>query len=188
MTGRKKRSITTRKGDRGRTSLFDETRVDKADLRPEAYGTLDEASAFIGLARAAGPRAGVEKVLVRIQELIYLANSELACPPASRAKPARRLEAEHLQWVEDRARESEKALDLPPRFVLYGETLVSAFLDVARAVMRRAERRLQALDDREGTLANPHLMPLVNRLSDLLYLLARGEDAAAGKAPRHPEP
>ncbi|MHC4944083.1 MAG: cob(I)yrinic acid a,c-diamide adenosyltransferase [Planctomycetota bacterium] len=180
------KSITTKKGDKGKTSLFDGSRVSKSSLRPETYGTLDEACAFIGLARA---KSGIEElgeVLFKLQSLIYLVNAELACPPESKGSLHKRFEADHLEWTEEKAKEIEKRLNLPPKFVVYGETETGAILDVARAVVRRTERLLILLDEAE-TLENPHVKPFVNRLSDLLYLLARWEDHAAGKSPRHPE-
>jgi cob(I)alamin adenosyltransferase len=180
------KSISTKKGDKGKTSLFDGTRVSKASLRPETYGTLDEACAFIGLARSKTGVSEIEKILFKIQSLIYLVNAELACPPEYKDNLKKRFEADHLKWTEEKASEIEKRLNLPPKFVVYGETETGAILDVARAVTRRTERILTLLDEAEP-LDNPQVKPFINRLSDFLYLLARWEDAEAGKPPRHPE-
>jgi cob(I)alamin adenosyltransferase len=181
-----KKSISTKKGDQGKTSLFDGTRVSKASLRPETYGTLDEASALIGLARARTGDPEIFKILLEIQTQIYLVNAELACPPEAKDRLNHRLEKKHLDALEAQASTIEKELNLPPRFVLYGETEAGAVLDVARAVVRRAERALSALDEAEP-LDNPHVKPFVNRLSDALYLLSRWEEKKAGRAWRHPE-
>ena len=182
----KKKSISTKKGDRGETSLFDGTRVSKASLRPEVYGTLDEASAFLGLARAKSGDPEIQAILVELQTQIYLVNAELACPPEAKDRLNHRFEKEHFDALEARAREIEKTLDLPPRFVLYGETEAGAALDVARAVVRRAERALTLLHEAEPE-DNPLVKPFVNRLSDMLYLLARREEKKAGRPWRHPE-
>lgn len=181
-----KKSISTKKGDKGKTSLFDGTRVSKASLRPETYGTLDEASALIGLARSRTGDSEIFKILLEIQTQIYLVNAELACPPEAKDRLNHRLEKKHLEALEEKASAIEKELDLPPKFVLYGETEAGAVLDVARAVVRRAERSLNALDEAEP-LDNPQVKPYVNRLSDALYLLSRWEEKKAGRAWRHPE-
>jgi cob(I)alamin adenosyltransferase len=183
---KKKMSISTKTGDKGSTSLFDGTRVSKASLRPETYGTLDEASAFIGLARAKTGNTRIRESLLKIQNAIYLVNAELACPEESKSGLSHRFEEAHHEWVERTASEIERELDLPPKFVLYGETEVGAVLDIARAVVRRAERLLSALDKR-SSIGNPHVKPFVNRLSDFLYLLARLDEKEAGVPPRHPD-
>ena len=121
-----------------------------------------------------------------MQSLIYLVNSELACPPEARDRLKRRFEPKDLAWIEERATGFEKRLDLPPRFVLYGETEAGAVLDIARAVVRRMERALTRLEAAEA-LGNPSITPFINRLSDLLYLLARWDERQSGVTPRHPE-
>lgn len=183
---RKRKSISTKRGDEGDTSLFDGSRVSKGSLRPEAYGTLDEMAAFLGLARAKSEIPLIHDSLLKVQNLVYLVNSELACPVESKEKLHKRFEKRHLEWLEKTAGEIEKNLDLPPRFVLYGETEVGALLDVARAVARRAERTLTRVTDNEP-LENPFIKPFINRLSDFLYLLARMDEKEAGLPFRHPE-
>jgi cob(I)alamin adenosyltransferase len=181
-----KKSISTRKGDGGETSLFDGTRISKTAARPDVYGTLDEASSFMGLARAKTPLDRVREILLKLQNIIYLMNAELACPPEAKERLSRRLEEKHLTWVDRESAALEKELNLPMKFVLYGETEAGAVLDIARAVMRRAERLLVGLHAQEP-LDNPHIRPLVNRLSDTLYLLARLEEKEAGLPFRHPD-
>jgi cob(I)alamin adenosyltransferase len=186
MNKKKRKSITTKGGDKGNTSLFDGTRISKAALRPEVYGTLDEVSAFIGLARSKTDNPAHREALIKIQNLIYLVNAELACPEESKADLNKRFEGPHQKWVEEKAAELEQDLELPPKFILYGETEQSAWLDVARAVVRRGERAFTALAKAES-VDNPHIQSFLNRLSDLLYLLARSAEREAGVAFRHPE-
>jgi cob(I)alamin adenosyltransferase len=177
-------SITTRRGDKGTTALIDSSRVSKADLRPEAYGTLDEASSFLGLAKAMAGTARLRSDLARIQDQLSILNSELASPPGREKKLKRRLGRAHLLFLEKVERRIEAGLDLPRKFVLYGGTEASAVLDVARAVVRRAERAVVRLDARDP-LPNPHILTYLNRLSDLLFLFARKVESDSGVIPPH---
>ena len=188
MTTENKRikSISTRKGDKGKTSLLDGTRVGKDSLRPAVYGTLDEANAFMGLARAQSGDANISDSLLKLQNLIYKVNAQLACPPESKHLLKKNFTAQDLDWVNQISAALEDELKLPPKFVIYGETETSATLDVARAVIRRAERALVTLDS-EKEIDNPHIKPFINRLSDLLYLLARKQEQLSGKPLRHPD-
>lgn len=178
-------SITTKKGDDGTTGLLDNSRVKKSNLRPETYGTLDEAAAFLGLARATTDLERTRAFLLTVQNHLYLINAELACPPEYLHLLRKRLSADHLQKLEALAQAVEAELELPRKFVLYGESQVSALLDVARAVVRRAERRLVELCDRE-TVNNASILAYLNRLSDALFLLARYEEFAHGIPFAHP--
>ena len=171
----KKRSITTKKGDTGFTGLLDHSRIPKYDLRPEVYGTLDEACAFIGLARAETGWSDVKSLLLDIQKDIYLINAELSCPTPSLALLKNRVGKEHLSALEEKTSRIEERLELPRKFVIYGQSKLSALLDIARSVVRRAERRLVELNAREP-LENAFLLAYVNRLSDTLYILARDEE------------
>ncbi len=180
------RSITTRKGDDGGTELRNGRRVRKQDLRPEAYGTLDEAHAFIGLARSRCRTLQIKELLLRIQNHLYLINSELASAPDQTGRLPHRLGPEALADLERPLPAIEAELQLPPQFVLYGEMESSALLDVARAIIRRGERRVTALHAAEP-LANPHLLAYLNRLSDALFLLARYEEKLNGVGLVHPE-
>lgn len=171
----KKTSITTKKGDAGQTSLLGRKRVTKHDPRPEAYGTVDEAAAFLGLARAKSDLSEVKNILKVVQNHLYLINSELACPPEQKHLLKRTLNSHDLEELEKFAAEIESKVELPAKFVLYGETETSAYLDVARTIVRRAERRITELASQEG-LANRTIVPYINRLSDMLFLLARYEE------------
>ncbi len=175
----------TRKGDDGTTGLLDNSRVSKHDLRPETYGTLDEAAAFIGLARAKSSLQPTQELLLAIQGHIYLMNAELACPVEHLHLLTKKLTEAHLRQLEEPARTMEDELNLPNKFVLYGQSETSAYLDIARAVVRRAERRLTELN-RAEKIANLTILPYINRLSDLLFLLARYEEFKNGIKSAHP--
>jgi len=180
------RSISTKKGDKGKTSLLDGSRTSKGSMRPEAYGTLDEAQSFIGLARSKTRLPAVQEALLEVQSSIYVINSELACPPESRHLLKRTIGPKDVDALTNRAREIEASLKLPPKFIIYGELETSALLDVARAVVRRAERAVSRLEGADE-IENANIRAFINRLSDFLFLLARLEEREAGVVPRHPE-
>jgi cob(I)alamin adenosyltransferase len=171
--------IYTRKGDDGSTGLWYGGRVPKASARPEAYGSVDEAASALGLARAAAERGSeLYADILRVQNELFVAGAELATAPEA----AGRLEegvskvapgmVERLESDIDRYMDR---VDLPPKFVIPGGTELSARLDVARAAVRRAERRVAALKD-EGDLADDTVLTYLNRLSDALFAMARFAD------------
>lgn len=167
-------SIVTKTGDQGDTGLWSEERVGKDDLRVEAYGTIDEFSSSLGVARHLCLQDEVLFAIEDVQRLCFRIAGELA----SKAKPFDR----PVQGV-DEEKISSKIQALEERilltgFVLPGMTQGSAALDVARTVLRRAERRIVALSRKEPVSAD--LMRLVNRLSDYIFMLARAEEKAAG--------
>jgi cob(I)alamin adenosyltransferase len=173
--------IYTKKGDDGTTSLWYGGRVDKSDLRTEAYGALDEAASQLGVARSLCEESDGELAgdILRLQDDLFIAGAELATAPqaaerledgVSRVTPAMVTELEQLI---DRYMDR---VELPPKFVIPGGTTLSAQLDVARAVIRRAERRTVALG-REGGLASAELLRFLNRASDAAYAMARFADA-----------
>jgi len=170
--------IYTRTGDAGETSLFDGTRVSKADRRVDAYGDVDELNAWLGLARAAGLDADLDQPLVRIQQDLFALGAQLADPRDRIAERVRKAalgdrDVERLEQLIDRL-ESE----LPPlrRFILAGGVPAGAALHVARTVCRRAERRMVSLTPAPDAV----LIKYVNRLSDLLFVLARAVNHRAG--------
>ncbi len=173
--------IYTRTGDDGETGLFDGTRVPKSDARVDAYGEVDELNAVVGLARAAGVDADVDDMLAHLQRDLFALGARLADP---RERIATRVTKASLSsddvtrlegWI-DRAE-----AELPPlrRFILPGGCPAAATLHVARGVCRRAERRMVGLG-RDAT--DPVLVVYVNRLSDLLFVLARLVNKRAGTA------
>jgi cob(I)alamin adenosyltransferase len=171
--------IYTKTGDLGDTGLFDGTRVSKADPRVDAYGEVDELNAWLGMVRANGVDDEIGECLERLQRDLFAVGSTLADP---RHKIARRVEKalitdadiERLEGWIDRF---EKELTPLTRFILAGGSKAGAGLHVARTVCRRAERRMVALGDGE---VDPVVLIFVNRLSDLLFVMARLVNARAG--------
>jgi cob(I)alamin adenosyltransferase len=171
--------IYTRKGDDGTTGLWYGGRVPKSDIRPEAYGSVDEAASALGVCRAAA-RENQELYddILRMQNELFVAGAELATAPDA----AGRLEAgvskvtpqmvDHLETVIDRYMDR---VDLPPKFVIPGGTELSAHLDVARTAVRRAERRVSAMRE-SGQLPDDTVLRYLNRASDAVYAMARFAD------------
>ena len=170
--------IYTRTGDGGETSLFDGTRVSKADSRVDAYGEVDELNAWLGFARASRLDADLDEALVHIQRDLFALGAQLADPADKIAARVTKVslgevDVERLEQLIDRLE-----AELPPlrRFILAGGAPPGAALHVARTVCRRAERRIVALQPP----ADPVLVRYVNRLSDLLFVLARVVNHRAG--------
>jgi cob(I)alamin adenosyltransferase len=171
--------IYTRKGDDGTTGLWYGGRVPKFDGRPEAYGSVDEAAAALGAARAAAePGSEIHEDILRIQNELFVAGAELATAPEA----ADRLEDGISKVTPSLVERLESDIDrymgrveLPPKFVIPGGTELSARLDVARTAVRRAERRVAALDH-AGELADPTVLVYLNRLSDAVFAMARFAD------------
>ncbi len=173
--------IYTRKGDDGTTSLWYGGRVSKSDLRTEAYGTLDEAASALGVARSLCTADDTELAadILRLQDDLFIAGAELATAPEA----AERLVDGVSRVTPEMAAELEELIDrymdrveLPPKFVIPGGTQLSGQLDVARAVLRRAERRAVELASAEG-LDSEELLRFLNRASDAAYAMARFADA-----------
>jgi cob(I)alamin adenosyltransferase len=166
--------IYTRKGDDGTTGLWYGGRVPKFDGRPEAYGSCDEAAAALGAARAAAEPGELYDDILRMQNELFVAGAELATAPEA----AGRLEPGVSKVTEPMVERLESDIDrymdrveLPPKFVIPGGTELSARLDVARTAVRRAERRVSALELEDGTV-----LTYLNRLSDALFAMARFAD------------
>jgi cob(I)alamin adenosyltransferase len=172
--------IYTKKGDDGSTSLWYGGRVPKHHGRTEAYGTLDEACSQLGVARAlCGPEDGeLAADILRLQDDLFIAGAELATAPEA----AERLEDGVSRTTEAMVAALEQRIDrymaevqLPAKFVIPGGNRVSAQLDVARTVIRRAERHISALNE-AGELKGETVIHFVNRASDYAYALARWAD------------
>lgn len=172
--------IYTKKGDDGTTSLWYGGRVPKHHGRTEAYGALDEACSELGVARAlCGSEQGeLAADVLRLQDDLFVAGAELATAPEA----AERLEDGVSRTTEEMVGEIERLIDrymseveLPPKFVIPGGNQLSAQLDVARTVIRRAEREISALGE-AGELAGETVIHFVNRASDLAYAMARFAD------------
>lgn len=175
--------IYTKKGDDGTTGLLYGGRVAKDDLRTQVYGTLDETVAALGVARAAGLVDAVEQIVLRLQREMFVAGAELATSEENRGKLQAGISKVEASMTEQAERDIDSLLEthpLRPEFVLPGETLGAAALDLARSTVRRAERQAVALD-RQGALADPEVLRYLNRVSDLLFALARYEEAERGR-------
>jgi cob(I)alamin adenosyltransferase len=173
--------IYTKTGDAGETSLFDSSRVSKADARVDAYGEVDELNACLGGARASldGSTADLAAMLVDIQRDLFAVGSRLADPSSKVARRIRRalVDQGHVARLEEWIDRLELALPPLRRFILPGGTDAAARLHVARAVCRRAERRVVALGP--GAV-EPVVVVYLNRLSDLLFVMARAANQRGG--------
>ncbi len=171
--------IYTRKGDDGTTGLWYGGRVPKFHGRPEAYGSVDEAASALGLARAAAERdSELFEDILRVQNELFVAGAELATAPdaAERLEPGvSKVTTDMVDALEADIDRYMDRIDLPPKFTIPGGTELSARLDVARAAVRRAERRVAALKE-GGDLADETVLTYLNRLSDALFAMARVAD------------
>lgn len=165
-----KSSFFTRKGDDGFTGLLGEGRVAKYDPRPAAYGTLDEASSALGLARATSKTPEVTELVIALQRDLYHMMAEVAATP-EQAEKFRQIDQERVVWLEEKLADFESQIDIPDEFVLPGDTLAGAAFDLARTIVRRAERLIAKLVH-AGDLDNPQLLAYLNRLSSLCFVLA----------------
>jgi cob(I)alamin adenosyltransferase len=171
--------IYTRKGDDGGTTLWYGGRVPKYSGRPEAYGSVDEAASALGLARAACESdSELYPDILRVQNELFVAGAELATAPeaAGRLEPGvSKVTSQMIDRLESDIDRYMDRVDLPPKFVIPGGGELSARLDLARAAIRRAERRVSGLKD-EGELADDTVLVYLNRASDAVYAMARFAD------------
>ena len=184
-------AVATGKGDDGTTGLLYGGRIAKDDARAEAYGTIDEAVACLGVARAElgelaaagslpGQIAGLGDTLLKLQRDLFVAGSELATNPDAwdRLQDGQtRVDEPMLIELEELLRDAESRMEMPREFVVPGADRLSAALEVSRTVVRRAERRVIALDH-DRLVPGAWLMPYLNRLADLLWVLARQAEQA----------
>ena len=175
--------IYTKKGDDGTTSLWYGGRVHKSDARTEAYGALDEAASALGVARShCGPDdAELAADILRLQDDLFIAGAELATSPEAADRlvdGVSRVTAEMATELEEVIDRYMDRVELPPKFVIPGGTTLSGQLDLARAIVRRAERRTVALAE-GGGLASDELLRFLNRASDAVYAMARFADTAS---------
>jgi cob(I)alamin adenosyltransferase len=170
--------IYTKTGDTGETSLFDNTRVSKGDARVDAYGEVDELNAALGAARASGCDADLSGVIEEIQKELFAIGARLADP--SQRISARITKAEVLDTQIARLEATIDRLDeeLPPlrRFILPGGSPGGSLLHLARTICRRAERRVVSLPES----VDPVIVVYLNRLSDLLFVMARAANHRSG--------
>lgn len=167
-----------KKGDTGRTSLLFGHRVPKSGPRCEAYGTIDEAVSLLGLARSQASNPEVREAILKVQKELFTVGAEIATRPDECERLATRFGQVTMTMadeLENLITGIEAKIEMPKSFIIPGANPASAALDVARAVVRRAERRVVALTE-AGALKNEALLPYLNRLADLLFVLARYEE------------
>ena len=171
-------SITTKGGDHGLTSLAGGMRVSKTHPRVECYGTIDELISQMGFARSICTDAEVRERIKGLQRELYKVGSAIATPPESK-KPAPEITSAMVDALEAEVHRIESPPGVLADWSLPGELPDAAALDVARTVCRRAERLAAGLTD-QGQLSNPSILSYLNRLSDLLWLLARALESRQG--------
>ena len=172
--------IYTKRGDSGETGLLFGGRVSKSDPRCEAYGATDQAVSAMGLARALSTDPRVKEVLLQVQHEMFTVGAELATD----RERYEHLEAnfsvvtpEMTERLEALIDELDGAIELPNSFIVPGASAASSALDIARSQLRAGERRTVELHE-QGMLVNEEVLRYINRLSDLLFMLARYEDRA----------
>ena len=170
--------IYTKSGDQGETGLLFGGRISKAHIRTETYGSTDHAVSAIGLARALSDDERVKEILLQVQREMFMMGAELATDNSNRHHLLERFQIiseEHVARLESLIDQLNEAMELPPNFIIPGASAGSAAIDVARTQTRTAERRVIELRN-EGMLPNAQIVIYLNRLSDLLFMLARYED------------
>lgn len=172
--------LYTRGGDEGDTGLLGGERVPKWDLQPEAYGAIDEATSALGLARALTDDTEVRETLLHAQRDLYRIMAELATGRDVEVDPAFRTTPEHVTALEQRTDAFGARISLGREFVVPGETPTGAALDLARTIVRRAERDTARLVHDRG-IGGGATLAYLNRLSSLLFVLARYDEQARGQ-------
>ncbi len=173
--------VTTGTGDTGYTGLLGDQRVPKYDPRPDTLGIVDEATSALGLARAATQSVRVKEVIYEIQQELYLLMGELATTPENYERMGLRMTAEHVRRLEQVEELLKQEVEIPNKFVIPGDTLDGAALDLARTIIRRAERMAVKLLH-EGVIENGEVVRYLNRLSDLIFILARYREVTSSMA------
>jgi cob(I)alamin adenosyltransferase len=171
----------TRAGDDGYTGLLGPGKVAKEDVRLEAVGTVDEANAALAVARSLSRAPGAAETILQIQRDLYGLMAEIAATPENAVK-FRSITSQRVAWLESQVDELSGQVEAPKEFIVPGDTPEGAFLDLARAVVRRAERRVADLFHR-GAIENPELLRYLNRLSSFCFLLELRETFLAKQAP-----
>jgi cob(I)alamin adenosyltransferase len=163
--------IYTKTGDKGDTSLLGGERVPKSTLRIDAYGTVDELNAQLGVVRALKPYTDVDSLLEQIQNQLFVLGADLAAPFDAAPASMKRVQQNEIQFLEETIDQLDAQLEPLKSFILPSGSLVSAQLHVARTVCRRAERLVDALGRKEQIGKSP--LVYLNRLADLLFVVAR---------------
>lgn len=169
--------IYTKTGDRGSTSLFGGKRVPKDALRIEAYGTVDELNSHLGIIRALNPLPEIDAVLLALQSSLFTLGADLATPQNKKSGSIQRVQPNDIRELELMIDRIEATLEPLRAFILPGGSPVAAQLHAARTVCRRAERLTVGLVRKKEV--SSHVLIFLNRLSDLLFVLARRSNALA---------
>lgn len=174
-----KQIFYTGKGDDGTTTIYGQAeRIPKYHPRPEAYGAIDEAQAVLGLLRAGITQPRLREILIRVERDLYMMMGQLAV--AAHVKlPTRPIDQGDVDWLESVTAEIGQSVAMPKEFILPGDTMSGAYANLARTVVRRAERRVAELYHLEG-LSNTAILAYLNRLSSLLFVLTLFEDQQGG--------
>jgi cob(I)alamin adenosyltransferase len=167
--------ISTKKGDSGYTSLLRGARVPKHHLIIEAGGSLDEANSLLGLARASSKEKRIKRIILQFQKHLFTMGAEFSVSKGGRNAPKKRISEQDVKWLERLVEEFEESLALPPGFVAFGQKEGSSHLDVARTSVRKVERMTTKMKS-ENMITNPFILKYLNRLSDLIFLLACFEE------------
>lgn len=167
--------IYTKRGDTGETSLYGGTRVSKDSPRINAYGTVDELNSHLGLARTLDPPRELDDILLQVQNLLFVLGSDLA---SSTDKGTHRITDDDVKGLEEVIDRLESSLSPLKTFILPGGSRLGAQLHIARTVCRRAERLVVAAQQSESL--GPLPVKFLNRLSDLLFVMARSANRASG--------
>ena len=174
--------IYTRAGDEGNTGLLGEGRVPKFDDRIETLGSIDEATAALGIARSSARAPQSAALILEAQRDLYRLMSEVGATPEN-AAGFRSIDEARVKWLEQQTDALGKIVPMPEEFIIPGENTSSAAMALARTIVRRAERRVAELTQ-QGKLENPHLLAYLNRLSSLVFLLELLENQYAGQSTR----
>jgi cob(I)alamin adenosyltransferase len=170
----------TKTGDDGSTGRLGEGRLPKYHILIEAIGSIDEASSALGLARAQVSSARTAEVILKIQKDLYHIMAELSAT-AENAEKFRVIDGAHLAWLEAEMERYSSIVDAPREFIVPGDTLPGAALALARTIVRRSERRVNELYQVEP-FENPVILPYLNRLSSLCFVLELSEHQHGGAA------
>jgi len=170
----------TKTGDDGYTGRLGEGRLPKHHILIDAIGTIDEASSALGFARALVGAKTTEQLILALQKDLYHIMAELSATPDN-AEKFRVVDAKRLAWLEDQIERYNLAVESPREFIVPGDTKSGAALALARTVVRRAERRISELNQVEPII-NTAVLPYLNRLSSLCFVLELYENQSAGTA------
>ena len=165
----------SKKGDGGETSLLGGQRVPKFDPRPDTYGVLDEASSALGVVRAMTKDQRIKDIILSVQKDLLTMGAELSSLSEDIPKLSIRIGAGDVQRIEDLIDDLQKNVKLKNEFIYPGETVLSAQIDVGRTIIRRGERNAARLKN-EGLVNNPNIHQYLNRLADMLFVLARYDE------------